>query len=176
MIYLFNPENYEYQMTIPDVDPVPDNGTVIEPPEYKEDTARVFNPEAQEWSEYPDYRCKYMMTDGKETKGIETYGEIPESWQLITFEEAKINALTMTALDFIGLLQSAGLTLAEIDTYLAANIELKTQLTYCQNVYCGVVRALCPITYGDVTITDEMIVQAFEEKNKTDDNTTDTAE
>lgn len=81
-------------------------------------------------------------------------------------EQERINSLTMTALDFIGVLQSLGLTLIEINAYLEANLELKMQLTYCQNVYCGVVRQLMPLSVGDLTITDEIIVNAFRAKNR----------
>ena len=81
-------------------------------------------------------------------------------------EEERINQLTMTSLDLIGVLQAAGLTLLQINEYLDAHLELKMQLTYCQNVYCGVVRQLLPITIGEVTITDEMIVAAFKAKSE----------
>lgn len=80
-------------------------------------------------------------------------------------EQYRINNLTMTALDFIGVLQSLGLTLEQINAYLEANLTLKMQLTYCQNVYCGVVRQLVPLTVEDVTITDDMVVKAFKLKN-----------
>ena len=71
----------------------------------------------------------------------------------------------MTALDFITFLRQCGLTLEQIRAYLNANIELDTQLTYCQNVYCKVARAIMPITLGDITITSEMVEQAFKRKN-----------
>lgn len=81
-------------------------------------------------------------------------------------EQDRINHLTMTALDLIKLLQTFGLSLPVIQGYLDANPELQIQLTYCKDVYCGVVRQLCPVTVEGITITDEMIVQAFKEKNK----------
>lgn len=80
-------------------------------------------------------------------------------------EEERINNLTMTALDFIGVLKQAGLAAVEIEEYLNANIELKQQLTYCQNVYCGVVRQLLPLTVNEIIITDEIVVKAFRIKN-----------
>lgn len=80
-------------------------------------------------------------------------------------ETARINNLTMTALDFINVVKSLGLTDEDIDEYLQANIPLKNQLTYCQNVYCGVVRSLVPLEVKGKTITDAMVVNAFKVKN-----------
>lgn len=80
-------------------------------------------------------------------------------------ETARINNLTMTALDFINVVKSLGLTDEDIDEYLQANIPLKNQLTYCQNVYCGVVRSLVPLDVKGKTITDAMVVNAFKVKN-----------
>lgn len=73
----------------------------------------------------------------------------------------EINHLTMTALDFITVLRSAGLTLEQINLVIESNLEVKMQLTYCQNVFCGVVKQFLPMTVGDITITPEMIEQAF---------------
>lgn len=80
-------------------------------------------------------------------------------------ETERVGELTMTALDFITFLRQCGLTLEQIRAYLNANIELDTQLTYCQNVYCKVARAIMPITLDDITITAEMVEQAFKRKN-----------
>lgn len=80
-------------------------------------------------------------------------------------EKERINKLTMTALDFIGVLVSFGLTLEQIDAYLNANLSIKMQLQYCQNVYCGVAKSLMPITFGELTITAEMVEQAFRAKH-----------
>lgn len=80
-------------------------------------------------------------------------------------ETARINNLTMTALDFINVVKSLGLTDEDIDEYLQANIPLKNQLTYCQNVFCGVVRNLVPLEVKGKTITDAMVVNAFKVKN-----------
>lgn len=80
-------------------------------------------------------------------------------------EAERINKLTMTALDFIGVLQSFGLTLEQINAYLEANLAVKIQLTYCQNVYCGVAKSLMPITFEDITITADMVETAFRVKN-----------
>ena len=79
-------------------------------------------------------------------------------------EQERVNNLTMTALDFIGVLQSFGLTLEQINTYLESNLPVKMQLTYCQNVYCGVAKALMPITYEGITITADMVEAAFKAK------------
>lgn len=80
-------------------------------------------------------------------------------------EAERVGELTMTALDFITFLRQCGLTLEQIRAYLSTNIELDTQLTYCQNVFCKVARAVMPITLGDITITAEMVEQAFKRKN-----------
>ena len=79
-------------------------------------------------------------------------------------EQDKINHLTMTPLDFIKVLQSSGLTLEQINQYLESNLEIKMQLTYCSNVYCGIVKQFLPVTVGDITITNETVEQAFKTK------------
>lgn len=79
-------------------------------------------------------------------------------------EQERINNLTMTALDFIGVLQSFGLTLEQINTYLENNLPVKMQLTYCQNVYCGVAKSFMPIEYEGITITAQMVEDAFKAK------------
>ena len=80
-------------------------------------------------------------------------------------EAKRIGELTMTALDFITFLRQCGLTLEQIRAYLDNNLELDTQLQYCQNVYCKVARSVMPITVGDITITSEMVEYAFKLKN-----------
>lgn len=80
-------------------------------------------------------------------------------------EEERINYLTMTPLDFIKVLQSLGLSLEQINGYLDSNIEIKTQLQYCSNVYCGVVKQFLPIQVGNINITSELVEQAFKTKN-----------
>ena len=80
-------------------------------------------------------------------------------------EAERIGELTMTALDFITFLRQCGLTLEQIRAYLDNNIELDTQLKYCQNVYCKVARSVMPITVGNITITAEMVETAFKVKN-----------
>ena len=80
-------------------------------------------------------------------------------------EQERVNNLTMTPLDFIGVLQSLGLTLEQINAFLESNLNIKMQLTYCNSVYCGVVKSFLPMEVGGVTITVEMIEQAFKAKN-----------
>lgn len=80
-------------------------------------------------------------------------------------EAERVGNLTMTALDFITFLRRSGLSLEAIRAYLDSNIELDTQLKYCQNVYCKVAKSVMPITLGDITITAEMVEQAFKLKN-----------
>ena len=93
--------------------------------------------------------------------------EIKEVIPYIETEEEKaerIAKLTMTPLDFINFLVSCGLTLEQINYYLETHLDVKMQLTYCSNVYCGVVCALMPVTIGDITITEEMVKEAFIKK------------
>lgn len=92
--------------------------------------------------------------------------QIKEQEPYIPSQE-EINNLTMTALDFINFLRSCGLSLADIKRYLALNQELDTQLTYCQNVYCGVAKQVFikPITIDGITITAEMVEKAFRDKH-----------
>ena len=80
-------------------------------------------------------------------------------------EEERINNLTMTPLDFIGVLVDAGLTLEQINAFLESNLNIKMQLTYCSNVYCGVVKQFLPMTVNGITITAEMVETAFRIKN-----------
>ena len=81
-------------------------------------------------------------------------------------EQARINNLTMTALDFLKVLYSIGLTREQVHNYLSEHPDLDEQLKYCQNVYCGVVKQLCPIVIGEYTITSEMVEQGFKVKNR----------
>lgn len=74
--------------------------------------------------------------------------------------------LTMTALDFINFLRSCGIQLASIRSFLDSNLELDTQLKYCQNVYCYVAASIMPIEVDGITITAEMVRQAFINKAK----------
>lgn len=104
---------------------------------------------------------------GYEIKETET---ALEAWGYTEAEEEereaeRVNNLTMTPLDFIKVLEQAGLTLAEINGFLDTHLEIKTQLTYCNLVYCGVAKSFLPQTIAGVTITPQMIEQAFKIKN-----------
>lgn len=91
-------------------------------------------------------------------------GEYHTPEEIEQLEQERINNLSMTPLDFIKVLQSLGLTLEQINLFLDANIEIKTQLLYCNHVYCGVVKQFLPIEIGGIEITEEMIEQIFEAK------------
>ena len=80
-------------------------------------------------------------------------------------KQERVNNLTMTPLDFIKVLQSFGLTLQKINEFLESNLDIKMQLTYCSNVYCGVVKSFLPMTIDEITITPEMAELAFKAKN-----------
>lgn len=80
-------------------------------------------------------------------------------------DEDRINHLVMTALDFIKVLDKFGFTITDRQQYFSEHPEVQEQLMYCQKVYCGVVRQFCPITVNNKTITDNIIVQAFKDKN-----------
>lgn len=82
-------------------------------------------------------------------------------------KENLINHLTCTALDLITFIKSLGLTDEQVLAYLQANPSLQLQLTFCKDIYCGVVRQLCPIKINEkLTLTDEQIIKFFKDKNK----------
>jgi hypothetical protein len=116
----------------------------------------TYPPEAAEWCN--THNC-YM-------------GDMPPQDGKIRFQimelvqpEIDIDKLTMTALDFVTFLKQAGLTDLQIELYLQANITVKHQLEFCKDVYCGVAKALMPITYEGITITADMVEQEFKIKN-----------
>jgi hypothetical protein len=76
-----------------------------------------------------------------------------------------IDKLTMTAWDFVGVLKQAGLNSNQIMMFLNSNPDIQLHLTCCQNVYCGVAKALMPITFDGITITAEMVEKAFRDKH-----------
>ena len=92
-------------------------------------------------------------------------GEYHTPEEITAMEAERINNLTMTPLDFIKVLQSLGLTLEQINAFLDNNIEIKTQLLYCNHVYCGVVKQFLPITINNIEITNAMVEMAFVQKN-----------
>ena len=113
--------------------------------------------------------------EGLEIKEVED-GYVIYDFALMTMEEKeekeaqkereRLNRLTCTALDIVTLVKTLGLTDTEILQYLQANPSVQLQLTLCQNVYCGVVRQLCPLKISDtVTLTDEMVVSFFKKKH-----------
>ena len=126
-------------------------------------TEEKLNKEFYNIDEVIETQDKYVL-DGEE------YVLKDEIWEekQAQKERERLNMLSMTALDFIKALQSFGLTLEQINAYLESNLAVKMQLTYCQNVYCGVVKALMPVTVGDITITADMIETAFKVKNSAD--------
>lgn len=86
--------------------------------------------------------------------------------ELAQEEQDRINHLNCTALDLVTFIKSLGLTDEQVLAYLQANPSVQLQLTLCQNVYCGIVRQLCPLKISDtVTLTDEMVVSFFKKKH-----------
>ena len=80
-------------------------------------------------------------------------------------QEERLNHLTCTALDIATLIKTLGLTDAEILQFLNANPSIQLQLTLCKDVYCGIVRQLCPIKLSEkLTLTDEIVVAFFKKK------------
>lgn len=172
MLYAYNTTTGEYSMIMPFETELQEGTTHIAPPETKDNEVAVFDEENQKWNIFPDYRFTHQMIKENEIFPIENFGEIPSGYELITNEDAeifieqkRIEMLKMTPLDFIGVLQNFGLTLEEIDAYLNANLAIKTQLTYCQFVYCGVAKNLMPIKFEEIEITPEMVELAFRIKH-----------
>lgn len=86
--------------------------------------------------------------------------------EIIKEQEERLNHLTCTALDIATLIKTLGLTDKEILQFLNANPSIQLQLTLCKDVYCGVVRQLCPLRISDtVALTDEMVVSFFKKKH-----------
>lgn len=173
MLYAYNTTTGEYSMTMPFETEIGEGKTEIAPPELEDGEVAIFDEEKQAWGVFKDYRFTHKMLKDNEIFNIEEVGEIPNGYQLITLEQAeaieeeiRINKLTMTALDFINVLKEAGLSDEQIEVYLNANLAVKHQLQFCQNVFCGVAKALMPITFENITITAEMVEEAFKAKNK----------
>lgn len=124
---------------------------------------------------HPETRTKTVVELAIEPKGYYicfqdnyTNGEINPHYEDEKAQEKEnlINHLTMTALDFVTYIKKAGVSDEVILQYLQANPSLQLQLTLCQNVFCGVVRQLCPLRISDtVTLTDEMVVSFFKKKH-----------
>lgn len=119
---------------------------------------------------------EFYIEIGMEKRDVEL-SEIDEKWYLAEkcphytpeeqaqIEQDRINNLTMTPLDFIGVLMNFGLTLEQINAFLESNLNIKMQLTYCNNVYCGVAKQFLPMTVEGIEITERMIEVAFKIKN-----------
>lgn len=81
-------------------------------------------------------------------------------------QQEKLNHLTCTALDLATFIKQAGLTDTEVLQFLNSNPSLQLQLTLCKDVYCGVVRQLCPLKITEtLTLTDDMVVDFFKKKH-----------
>ena len=81
-------------------------------------------------------------------------------------EEDFINHLTMTSLDIISMIKSLGVSDEIILQFLKNNPSIQLQLTLCKDVYCGVVRQLCPLKITEtLTLTDDMVVGFFKKKH-----------
>lgn len=76
-------------------------------------------------------------------------------------EQELLLKLFVTPLDFIKMLQQVGLTTEQINNYIESNLEIKTQLTYCSNVYYAIVETFLPLQIGDITIDKDTIKQMF---------------
>ena len=132
--------------------------------------------------EYCDFVVEYNHNKGMMIQETDYAVHALEPWEYLEGEEVKnnkkeweqeqieaekkrIDNLTVTALDFICFLEYLGLTLEQINTYIDNNLEIKMQLTYCQNVYCGVAKGFCPIELGTLTLTADMVEIFFKYKN-----------
>lgn len=94
------------------------------------------------------------------------YGQICTVEKCAELEEDFINHLTMTALDIISIIKSLGVSDEIILQFLKNNPSIQLQLTLCKDVYCGVVRQLCPLKITEtLTLTDDMVVQFFKKKH-----------
>ena len=107
---------------------------------------------------------KLSYTIEEQADKIVALGKTQE--EVVKEQEERLNHLTCTALDIVTLIKTLGLTDTEILQFLNANPSLQLQLTLCKDVYCGVVRQLCPLKISDtVTLTDEMVVSFFKKKH-----------
>lgn len=108
----------------------------------------------------------YDTIEETETEYIKYNGDYLTQAEINVKEQERINNLKMTALDFLNVLKSFGFTDAQVEAFLSANLNLKHQLQYCQNVYCGVAKALMPIEYEGIVITADMVEAAFIQKGE----------
>lgn len=109
-----------------------------------------------------NHKLDYVIEE--QTDKIVALGKTQE--EIAEEQEERLNHLTCTALDIATLIKTLGLTDAEILQFLNANPSIQLQLTLCKDVYCGVVRQLCPIKLSEkLTLTDEMVVAFFKKKH-----------
>ena len=118
-----------------------------------------------------DFIVEYNHNQGCEIEELENgslqaFEMVKTAEELAQEKQDRINHLTCTALDLITFIKSLGVTDEQVLAYLQANPSVQLQLTLCQNVFCGVVRQLCPLKINDtVTLTDEMVVSFFKKKH-----------
>ena len=110
--------------------------------------------------------CPNVTIEETDTEYVFTCDRYVTQEEANKLEQEKINHLICTALDLATFIKQAGLTDAEVLQFLNANPSIQLQLTLCKDVYCGVVRQLCPLKINDtVTLTDEMVVSFFKKKH-----------
>lgn len=110
--------------------------------------------------------CPNVTIEETDTEYVFTGDRYATQEEAEKLEQEKINHLTCTALDLITFIKQTGLTDVEILQFLNVNPSLQLQLTLCKDVYCGVVRQLCPLKITEtLTLTDDAVVQFFKEKH-----------
>lgn len=115
--------------------------------------------------QYKDYEI-FQTLDGDTVLDFELMTEEKAEEIAKAKEQDRVNRLTMTPLDLIKAIKSLGVTDQEVEDYLNANLAVKHELTYCQNVYCGIVKQFLPIEVKEgVTITEELVEHLFKVKN-----------
>lgn len=138
----------------------------------QDDKILLVDEDKQKLQDTIDFMPQYQ---GLEIKEVEE-GYIIYNFELMTVKEMEakqaqkeresLNHLTCTALDLATFIKQAGLTDAEVLQFLNANPSLQLQLTLCKDVYCGVVRQLCPLKITEtLTLTDDMVVGFFKKKH-----------
>lgn len=76
-------------------------------------------------------------------------------------KQAEIDNLHVTPLDFLNMIKKVGVTDEQIEDFLNNNLAVKHQLTFCNHVYCGVVKAMAPIEIGGIRFTAKQIEKLF---------------
>jgi len=106
---------------------------------------------------------KYILVNNEVVENPEYESEVAQELQ------DKVNRLKMTSLDLIKIVKSFGLTDEDVEEFLKANIGIKHELEFCQNVYCGIVKSFCPITIKNFELTAQMVEDMFIRKNATEE-------